>query len=126
MDPDDLTALEHTWSRLLPPRWLDSARAVYEDLPFQRYRQLPLVDVPYDHRRLEHWADAARVADFASLLPPGGRTVIDIGPGDGWPSIPLALGFLSRPAHGAAARGRHRTLPQAITGPAAQTLVASP
>ena len=93
MDPDDLTALEHTWSRLLPPQWLDSARAVYENLPFQRYRQLPLVDVPYDHRRLEHWADAARVADFASLLPPGGRTVIDIGPGDGWPSIPLALGF---------------------------------
>ena len=76
---------------LAPPRWLDSARAIYELLPFQRYRQLPFVDVLYDPRREEHWADAARIADLVSWLPEGSSTVLDIGPGDGWPSIPLAV-----------------------------------
>lgn len=87
--------MERAWADLAPPRWVDSARAIYELLPFQRYRQLPFVDLPYDPRREEHWADAARIADFASWLPPpedGARpaTILDVGPGDGWPSIPLA------------------------------------
>lgn len=86
--------MERAWAELAPPRWVDSARAIYELLPFQRYRQLPFVDLPYDPRREEHWADASRIADFASWLPPAedGRrsTVLDLGPGDGWPSIPLA------------------------------------
>ncbi|MDA0353168.1 MAG: methyltransferase domain-containing protein [Chloroflexi bacterium] len=85
--------MERAWGELAPPRWVDSARAIYELLPFQRYRQLPFVDVPYDPRREEHWSDAARIADFASWLPApeeGGATVLDVGPGDGWPSIPLA------------------------------------
>ena len=91
----DMTELERVWVELAPPVWVDSARAIYELLPFQRYRQLPFVDVAYDPRREEHWADAARVADFASQLKSGqpsdgGGVVVDIGPGDGWPSIPLA------------------------------------
>ena len=91
----DLTELEWVWGELAPPAWVDSAQAIYELLPFQRYRQLPFVDVAYDPRREEHWADSARVADFASQLKSGQRSdgagvVIDIGPGDGWPSIPLA------------------------------------
>ncbi len=82
--------MERAWAELAPPRWVDSARAIYELLPFQRYRQLPFVDLAYDPRREEHWADAARIADFASWLPEGEATVLDVGPGDGWPSIPLA------------------------------------
>ena len=86
--------MEQAWAELASPRWLDSARAIYELLPFQRYRQLPFVDVLYDPLREEHWADAARVADFVSWLPSseeGWRPrVLDLGPGDGWPSIPLA------------------------------------
>lgn len=82
--------MEQAWADLAPPRWVDSARAIYELLPFQRYRQLPFVDVPYDPRREEHWSDASRIADFASWLPDHDATVLDIGPGDGWPSIPLA------------------------------------
>lgn len=85
------TAMERDWELHAPPRWLDSARAIYELLPFQRYRQLPFVDLPYDPLREEHWADASRIADFASWLPGGASTVLDIGPGDGWPSIPLAV-----------------------------------
>lgn len=86
--------MERAWQELAPVSWVDSSQANYDLLPFQRYRQLPFVDIPYDPRREEHWADASRIADFVSWLPTvesGERsTVLDIGPGDGWPSIPIA------------------------------------
>ena len=72
------------------PQPLDSARALYELMPRQRGGQLPFVDVPYDARREEHWADAARVADYVGQAPEGARRVLDIGPGDGWPALPIA------------------------------------
>ena len=77
-----------------PPEGLDSARGLYERMPRQRDGQLPFVDVPYDPRREQHWADAARVADYLAHAPPARSPhplrVLDIGPGDGWPSLPLA------------------------------------
>lgn len=77
-----------------PPEALDSARALYERMPRQRDGQLPFVDVPYDPRREQHWADAARVVDYLAHAPAAGATravrVLDIGPGDGWPALPLA------------------------------------
>ena len=80
-----------------PPEPLDSARALYERMPLQRDGQLPFVDVPYDPRREDHWADAARISDYldhAPHAPPGERAlrVLDVGPGDGWPSLPMAAG----------------------------------
>ncbi len=72
------------------PQPLDSARATYELMPRQGDRQLAFVDVPYDARREAHWADAARVADYAAHVPDGAGRVLDVGPGDGWPSLPLA------------------------------------
>ena len=77
------------------PEPLDSARALYERMPRQRDGQLPFVDVPYDPRREDHWADAARIADYLAHIPPHARThralrVLDVGPGDGWPSLPMA------------------------------------
>ena len=78
-----------------PPLRLDSARALYERMPRQRGGQLPLVDLPYDPRREEHWADAARVADYLAHAPPDAWRVLDVGPGDGWPALPLAA---ARPA----------------------------
>ena len=77
-----------------PPEPLDSARGLYERMQRQRDGQLPFVDVPYDPRREQHWADAARIADYITHAPaPDPRRaprVLDIGPGDGWPSLPLA------------------------------------
>jgi SAM-dependent methyltransferase len=72
------------------PQALDSAHALYELMPRQRGGQLPFVDVPYDARREEHWADAARVADYLAHAPAGARRVLDVGPGDGWPALPIA------------------------------------
>ena len=54
--------------------------------------------MPYDPRREQHWADAARVADYASALPEEGTRVLDFGPGDGWPALPLAATLPLRPA----------------------------
>ena len=72
------------------PRALDSARAIYELMPSQSNRQLSFVYVPYDPHREGHWADVARIADYAACVPEGAARVLDIGPGDGWPSLPLA------------------------------------
>jgi SAM-dependent methyltransferase len=77
-----------------PPRRLESARAIYELQPSQSNRQLPFVYVPYSPLSEGHWADATRIADYAAAMPAGAARVLDIGPGDGWPSLPLAA---SRP-----------------------------
>ena len=87
--PGDLTDLERRWRTLVPPEVSDAARAVYQRTRLWTSGNLPAVDVPYDARREDHWAAAARIADYAAALPEA-RTVVDIGPGDGWPSIPLA------------------------------------
>ena len=89
----DPTALERRWRELAPPEAVSSAGGIYELTPRQGSSRLSFVDVPYDPRQERHWADAARVADYASHLPAtvrGGGTVLDVGPGDGWPALPLA------------------------------------
>lgn len=88
-DPDDLTDLERRWRALAPPEASDAARAVYQRTRLWTSGNLPAVDVPYDPQREDHWAAAARVADYAAAQA-APRTIVDIGPGDGWPSIPLA------------------------------------
>lgn len=85
-----LTRIETRWREIAAPQVVDSARALYAWMPRQRSGNLAFVDDPYDAQREAHWADAARVADYAAALPEGGRRVLDFGPGDGWPSLPLA------------------------------------
>ncbi len=86
---DDLLPLERLWHSIAPPEASDAARAIYQRTRLWTSGNLPAVDVPYDPQREDHWAAAARVADYASAVSDAG-TVVDIGPGDGWPSIPLA------------------------------------
>lgn len=85
------TAVERWLFEHVPPEPRDSPRGLYELMARQRNGQLAFVDVPYDAWREEHWADAARVADYAAQLPAGGTAVLDVGPGDGWPALPLAV-----------------------------------
>lgn len=86
----ELTDLERRWRELAPPEAVTSAAGIYELAARQGSGRLSFVDVPYDPQQERHWADAARVADYASHLPDGGALVLDVGPGDGWPSLPLA------------------------------------
>ena len=85
-----LTEVERWLHEHAPPQRLSSARAAYELMPSQSDRQLPFVYVAYDARSEAHWAAAARIADFAAHAPEGASRVLDVGPGDGWPSLPLA------------------------------------
>ncbi len=91
---EPMTALEVWWRALAPPEEVESARALYELTPRWSSGNLPFVDGPYDPTRESHWADAARVADYASALPASvsdrGSRILDFGPGDGWPALPLA------------------------------------
>jgi ubiquinone/menaquinone biosynthesis C-methylase UbiE len=86
----DLTATECRWRELAPPETTASARGLYERVRLWSSGNLPGVDGLYDPMQEHHWSYAALVADFASHLPEGGTCVLDLGPGDGWPSIPLA------------------------------------
>lgn len=86
----NLSNLERWLFTNTPPTQLDSAEALYARMPRQRGGQLPLVDIPYDSRREEHWADAARITDYLAYTPKNHGLVIDIGPGDGWPALPIA------------------------------------
>lgn len=90
--PDELipTEVERWLEAHLAPERMDSARALYDWMPRQRGRQLPLVDVPYDPYSESHWAEAARIADYVAHVPSNARRVLDIGPGDGWPALPVA------------------------------------
>src|SRR3970040_1597937 len=90
MTDEPLTAIEARWRAVAPPQAVGSARALYELMPLWSGGNLPFVDVSYDPRREAHWADAARVADYAAALPAGGTRILDCGPGDGWPALPLA------------------------------------
>jgi SAM-dependent methyltransferase len=88
------TEVERWLCAQFAPEQLDSARGLYELMPRQRDGQLPFVDVPYDPYSESHWADAARIADYLAHVPAGAQRVLDIGPGDGWPALPVAA---SRP-----------------------------
>lgn len=90
LTPLPLTEVERWLFAYAEPEHVDSARGLYDLMPLQRNGQIPLVDIPYDPRNEAHWADAARIADYAAHLPRGGHRVLDVGPGDGWPALPLA------------------------------------
>lgn len=90
-EPPPHTEVERWLFEHLAPERVESARGLYELMPRQRDGQLPYVDVAYNAYSEAHWADAARIADYVAHLPAGGTRILDIGPGDGWPSLPVAM-----------------------------------
>ncbi len=89
-DPLPLTEVERWLRAHLRPEPLESARAIYELMPSQSDRALAWVYQPLDARSVSHWSDVARIADYVAHVPADARFVLDIGPGDGWPSLPVA------------------------------------
>ena len=53
---------------------------------------LAVIYEPLDHAKRAHWLDTAIVGAFAETVR-GARSVLDIGPGDGWPSLRMADRF---------------------------------
>lgn len=73
----------------LCPRVTTSDEALYQYMESQSNFSLAIVYKPFDATRRFHWSDHARCLDFLEAT--GGGDLLDIGPGDGWPSLPVAF-----------------------------------
>jgi SAM-dependent methyltransferase len=71
------------------PRWVDSTELIYDLQESQSGRSLLYVYQPYRPENASHWSDHGAVLDF--VFSAGAGKLLDFGPGDGWPSLPLAL-----------------------------------
>lgn len=73
----------------LRPRRVTSDEALYEHMASQSGYSLAIVYQPFDVTKRWHWADHGRCLDYLEVC--GGGDLLDIGPGDGWPSLPVAF-----------------------------------
>lgn len=77
--------LEHRACRACP-----STEFMYEDMESQSGRCLPVLYLPFDPADRSHWTDEGQILDFFCSLDHESPRVLDLGPGDGWPSLRLA------------------------------------
>ncbi|MBM3318529.1 MAG: class I SAM-dependent methyltransferase [Candidatus Eisenbacteria bacterium] len=76
-------------SRSTRPRAADASTLRFERMASQSAAGMPGIHVPLDPRRPDHWRQRALIWDYVLSLE-GAHRVLDIGPGDGWPSLLLA------------------------------------
>jgi ubiquinone/menaquinone biosynthesis C-methylase UbiE len=78
-----------TWiEQVLAPRTCTTDELWYDHMDSQSDRGLPILYQPFDVTQARHWADRGWLYDF--LYATGTGRVLDLGPGDGWPSLNLA------------------------------------
>jgi SAM-dependent methyltransferase len=78
-----------TWiGRTLNPRECTTGELWYDHMDSQSDRHLPIIYQPFDVDKGGHWADRGWLYDFLSAT--GTGRILDLGPGDGWPSLNLA------------------------------------
>ena len=71
----------------LKPEPCDSTRLLYDDMESQSDRCLPIIYQPFDPGNKAHWCDRGAALDFVFATRGEGRRLLDLGPGDGWPSL---------------------------------------
>lgn len=69
-----------------------SAELTYERLDSQAYYNLPVIYQPLDVNNKAHWYDIAICSAFSYAVR-GSKVILDVGPGDGWPSLRVAHNF---------------------------------
>lgn len=69
-----------------------SAELTYERLDSQAYSNLPVIYQPLDVNNKSHWYDIAICSAFSYAVR-GSKIILDVGPGDGWPSLRVADKF---------------------------------
>jgi SAM-dependent methyltransferase len=72
----------------VPLRDCTTAEMLYDHMESQSGRSLPLLYQPFDAMRVGHFQDRGCALDFS--LSVGGGRLLDVGPGDGWPSLIVA------------------------------------
>jgi SAM-dependent methyltransferase len=83
------TDLERWIIEHLAPETTTSADLLYERMESQSGASLPVIYRPIDPMRVGDWHDEALCAAFAYAME-GADRVLDLGPGDGWPSLRIA------------------------------------
>ena len=71
-------------------RWLTSTEYWYDRMESQSGRSLPVLYREFDLTNASDWRDEGRIVDFLVSTESTGSTVLDFGPGDGWPSLRMA------------------------------------
>ncbi len=73
----------------LPHRQCPSTEFMYDDMASQSGCSLPVIYKELDVTRRGDWRDEGQILDFACVAGAGAK-VLDLGPGDGWPSLRIA------------------------------------
>ncbi|HTX91363.1 MAG TPA: class I SAM-dependent methyltransferase [Anaerolineales bacterium] len=74
----------------LHPKPCTSTEFFYEDVASQSGFGLPVIYQPFDANDRGHWRDRGAMLDFLYSTGGEGQTLLDFGPGDGWPSLIVA------------------------------------
>jgi ubiquinone/menaquinone biosynthesis C-methylase UbiE len=69
-----------------------SAELTYERQDSQSNYTLPIIYQPLDVNNKNHWLDIALCSAFSYAVR-GSKVILDVGPGDGWPSLRIAGKF---------------------------------
>jgi len=74
----------------LAPRVCNSEEFFYNEMDSQSGYCLPVIYQPFDARSRSHWHDRGALFDFLYATGGEGQSLLDFGPGDGWPSLIVA------------------------------------
>jgi len=74
--------------RELRPEACTSDELVYDEMESQSLQSLPIIYQPFDVNNRLHWDDRGSLFDY--LFSTSAKRILDLGPGDGWPSLIVA------------------------------------
>ena len=81
--------LDHLIDEEIRPKRCDTAE-FYDEMESQSAFQLAEIYQPFDMSSRLHWGDEGHILDYLHTTEARDSRVLDFGPGDGWPSLPLA------------------------------------
>jgi SAM-dependent methyltransferase len=74
----------------LRPEPCDSEAFIYDDMDSQSGKSLSIIYVPFDAGQRSHWRDRGAAWDYQFSTRGHTSKILDLGPGDGWPSLIVA------------------------------------
>lgn len=75
---------------MFSPRMCHSSEFIYNHMESQSGRSLPLIYQLFDANKRSHWRDRGSCFDYLLATGGEGTRLLDLGPGDGWPSLIVA------------------------------------